>query len=134
MPATITPTPSDFGSGGKGLSPSAPTPEGITLASKLQEHDAALGTGAAGKFQTGTATLVAGTATVDTTIVLTANSKIQLTWAERPTIGGSGTGVLARVATTPGAAGVAEFTIEALEADGTIDAGAAGDVDWTIVD
>jgi hypothetical protein len=133
MPATITPTPSDFGSGGKGLSPSAPTPEGITLASKLQEHDAALGTGAAGKFQTGTGTLVAGTFTVATTIVLTADSKILYNMAERPT-GSTNFAGLSVVARTNGAAGVATFTIEAIVAAGTIDNDAVGDVDWVIVD
>lgn len=133
MAATLTPVPDDFGSGGKGISPSAKPPDCETLATTLQEIQAALGTGATGKLQTGTGTLVAGTFTVDTTIVLTADSKILYNMAERPT-GSTNFAGLAVVARTNGAAGVAEFTIEAIVAAGTIDNDAVGDVDWTIVD
>jgi hypothetical protein len=133
MPATLTPVPNDFGSGGKGIAPNSAPKGSPTLAEALQELQAALATGATGKIQTGTGTLVAGTFTVDTTIVLTANSKIFLSPAERPAGSANYVG-LAVVSTTPGAAGVAEFDVEAVITDGSIDADAAFDVNWMIVD
>lgn len=128
MPHTIT-IPDDYGSGGKGISPSGS--HGVPpLRDALR---ATLDTGATGKFQAGTATLVAGTVTVDTTIALTANSRILVSHRTRPT-GSANYAGLAVVSDTPGAVGVAEFTIEAIIADGSIDSDAAGDVDWMIID
>lgn len=132
MAATLSTIPADFLSGGKGLTPnqSAGDPDLLSL---LQELQGALANAATGMIQRGTATLASGTATVDTTIVLGANSRIFVSMAERPT-GSTNFAGIAVVSTTTGAAGVATFTIEALVAAGTIDADAAGDVNWMIID
>jgi hypothetical protein len=87
---------------------------------------------AAANIQKGSTTLVSGTATVDTTIVLTATSQILVSHDGNPT-GSTNYAGLAVTSRTPGAAGVAAFTINALVAAGTIDSDAAGDVDWLIV-
>lgn len=133
MPQTLTTIPDDFGSGGKGIAPNSAPKGSPTLVQALQELQAALTTGATGKIQTGTATLVAGTVTVDTTVSISANSKIYVSAAERPA-GSTNFAGLAVVAVTPGAPGVGEFDIEAVIADGSIDSDAAFDVNWMIVD
>ncbi len=80
----------------------------------------------------GTATLIAGTVTVDTTVTLTANSVISMTPG---TITGStnfaSVGELTASRVT-GAPGVAEFIIQANLATGAIDTDAAGPVMWAI--
>ncbi len=129
MSTTIT-VPDDFGSGGKGISPSS-DPKGTSVLAKILQ--ALIGTGPTAKFQAGSASLVAGTLTVDTTIVLTANSRILVTHDGRPTASANYAGI-AVTTRTPGATGVAAFTVEAIIADGTIDSDAVGDVDWLIID
>lgn len=133
MPATLTTIPDDFGSGGKGIAPNSAPKGTATLVELLQEMQVALATGATGKFQSGSATLVAGTVTVATTIVLTANSRILVSHDGRPT-GSTDYAGLAVVSRTAGAAGVADFVLEAIVAAGTIDIDAVGDIDWMIID
>lgn len=126
--------PDNFGSGHAHLAPGG-SQGSPNLRDILREHKAALeqlDADGAGGLQAGVATLAAGTADVGTTIVLAAGSQILLTWAERPT-GSANIAGLAVVARTSGAAGVAEFTIEALQPDGAIDVDAVGDVSWLIV-
>lgn len=129
MSTTIT-VPDDFGSGGKGIAPNSAPKGTATLAEILQ---ALIGTGLGSKFQSGSGTLVAGTFTVSAGIELTANSRIVVSHDGRPT-GSANYAGLAVTTRTPGASGVAAFTVEALIADGTIDSDAAGDVDWIIID
>jgi len=83
--------------------------------------------------QRGRATLVAGSVVVGTTIVLTANSRIQVSLSARPTVTTNFVSV-AVVARTTGIAGVGAFTIEALITSGAIDSDAVATVDWLIID
>lgn len=128
MPSALS-IPDDFGSGGKGISPSGShgTP---SLRDVLR---ALLDNGPTSRVQSGQGTLVAGTFTVNTGIALSASSRIMLTFSARPT-GSTNLACLAVVARTNGAAGVAAFTVEAILATGLIDSDAAGTVAFVIVD
>jgi len=83
-------------------------------------------------IQAGQGTLVAGTFTVSAGIELTATSRILLTLAATPT-GSTDFAGLAVTTTTPGAPGTASMTVQAIVAAGTIDADAAGAVDYLII-
>jgi len=65
-------------------------------------------------------------------IELTATSRILLTLAATPT-GSTDFAGLAVTTTTPGAPGTASMTVQAIVAAGTIDADAAGAVDYLII-
>lgn len=132
MPATFTAIPPDFLSGGKGLTPnrSAGSPD---VASLIAELRTALGNTAAGVIQRGRGTLVAGTFTVATGVVITASSRFIVSLSSRPTVTTNYAGI-AVTASTVGIAGVAAFTVEALVTAGTIDSDAVATVDWMIID
>lgn len=83
--------------------------------------------------QRGTLAMVAGTGTVAAGITVTANSRILVSLKGRPT-GSTNYAGVAVTARTAGGPGVGAFTVEFIVAAGTIDADAAGDVDWLILD
>jgi hypothetical protein len=80
----------------------------------------------------GTVTLVAGTATVNTNVVLTASERIFIT---RRTSGGAAFGTPTVVINATGGAGVASFTVTSLSpADGTTTVATdVGVLDWVVV-
>jgi hypothetical protein len=84
-------------------------------------------------FQRGVATLSSGTVTVGTTITVNSGSRILVSHKGRPT-GSTNYAGLAVISRTVGGPATGDFVIEAIVAAGTIDADAAGDVDWMIID
>lgn len=128
MPSALI-IPDDFGSGGKGLSPSGShgTP---SLRDSLR---ASLVNGPTSRVQSGRGTLVAGTLTIDAGVAISDDSRITATLAGAlsGTTNFAGLSISAR---TSGEEGTAEFTIQAITAAGALDADAAAAVDFTIVD
>lgn len=85
--------------------------------------------------QTGTATLASGTITIDAGITLTANSSVIV----QPVGAITGSTNFAcchelEASRVVGPPGTAEMVLQALGANGALDADAAGDVRWTILD
>jgi hypothetical protein len=121
----------NFGSGGGQLTPrgSAGRPALVNVLNALIDDIAASNSAT----QSGTATLVAGTVTINSGVAFSANAKI-LVSVNGAIAGSANFSCVTVSARTPGADGVAEFTITAVIADGTLDADAAGDVDWLIHD
>lgn len=125
----IAPLPAGWGQGGAGLTDASLRPQLSEVLTSLITASNAAG----GSTSRGRTALVAGTFTINTGIVLTANSRIQISLASRPSVTTNFAGI-AVTARTLGAAGVAAFTVEAILATGAIDNDAVADVDWTIVE